>query len=61
MDKRQLYDAIAKRCSRRKYLPQPLPQEIIDQLSTSVERYNQANEFHIYWYFSSKQNYICLH
>jgi len=76
MDKRQLYDAIAKRCSRRKYLPQPLSQEIIDQLSTSVERYNQANEFHIqlilnqpevfqglrksYGFFTGVQHYFAL-
>ena len=76
MDKRQLYDAIAKRCSRRKYLPQPLSPEIIDQLSTSVERYNQANEFHIqlilnqpevfqglrksYGFFTGVQHYFAL-
>lgn len=47
MKKERLYQAIAQRCSRRKYFADPLPKETVTQLQQSITLYNQEADLHI--------------
>lgn len=76
MEKKVLAAAINRRCSRRKYVPKDLPPEVIEQLSTSIQAYNETNDLHIqlilnqpevfqglrksYGFFTGVQHYFAL-